>query len=292
MFNEGGKLTGKALIARMQSFLAANDAYRPSLKVTSIQGSRVSAHVIRCMLLEQFLDVLDEEAIIAHIQNEHNIIALFLHEALEPGKPVKINARAESGVEIDLRIKGKRAEVKTTRDVDTSDVPDIIQHWFDEMVDSQGDKEAWWLVHFVQRGDGNAHIGKDCMYYLVAIEITTRNIDEKDEPSIISEAMALIQKAEKKVKKDDGILEGALLPVDNVVHADRLRKKLKAKEATLQEKDAAIQEKDAAIQEKDVALKEKDAALQEKDAALQEKDATIQEQAKEIADLKRRLSQR
>jgi hypothetical protein len=92
---------------------------------------------------------------------------------------------------------------------------------------------------------------------MVALEIPTWNLEEQDEPNVISEAMALIQKAEKKVKKDDGILEGALLPVDNVVHADRLRKKLKQKEA-----------------------------------ALQEKEATIQKQAREIADLKERLAKK
>jgi hypothetical protein len=163
MENEHRKLTGKALIDCMHRFLVAHAGRRSELKVTSMQGRQVSVHVIRCMFLESFLDVLDEESIIAHIQNEHNIIALFLHETLDPNTQVEINTRAESGEEIDLHLKGKRAEIKTTRDVDASDVPDIIRRWFDDMVTNQGDKEAWWFVYFVQRGDGNAQIGKDCM---------------------------------------------------------------------------------------------------------------------------------
>ncbi len=102
------------------------------------------------------------------------------------------------------------------------------------------------------------------MSYLAAIVIPTRGIDENDEQEIISEVMALIKDAEKKVKEEDGILEGALLPVQDVVHADRLRKKLKAR----------------------------DAAIEEKDAALKEKDAVIEAQVKEIADLKRQLTSR
>jgi hypothetical protein len=205
------------------------------------------------------------------------IIGLFLHEALDPGLPAEINVRAESGVEIDLRIKDKRAEVKTTRDVDASEVPDLIHHWFDDMVASQGDKEAWWLVYFVQRGDGNAQIGKVCMYYMSVIEIPTRNIDDRDEDAIISEAVTLIKKAEKRVKEKDGILEGALLAIDNVVHAGRLPRKVKQGREELQEARAALHASGV--------------TLAEKDAALAEKDAALQARAREIAEFKKRFGQ-
>jgi hypothetical protein len=269
MSNDGARLTGKALITRMQQFLDANAAARSSLKVTSMHGRRASVHVIRCNLHEQYLEAIDNEGIIAHMQNEHNLVALFLHEVLDPNTPASINSRTEGGIEIDVYITDRPTEVKTARDVDASDMPDIVHRWYGDMVDNQGDKKAWWFVHFAYRGDANADIGNCCLYYMVATAIVTRDIDINDEQAIISEVMDLIKNAEKKVKEEDGILEGALLPVQDVVHADRLRKKLKVK---------------------DVALEKKDAAIKEKDAAIKEKDALIDHQANEIAKLKRQLA--
>jgi hypothetical protein len=59
------------------------------------------------------------------------------------------------------------------------------------MVESQGEKEAWWLVYFVQRGDAKDEIGEICLYYLAAIEIETRAIDEHDKNAITKEAVTL-----------------------------------------------------------------------------------------------------
>ncbi len=95
----GNKPTGKALIAHMQRFIWFYVASWPSLKLTTQQGTRASVHLIRCALLEQFLEEIDKESIIAHIQNEYNIIALFLHEVLDPGTPAVFNSRTESGIE-------------------------------------------------------------------------------------------------------------------------------------------------------------------------------------------------
>jgi len=47
MSKDGAKLTGKALIARMQRFLTAYAAARLSLKVVSMHGRRASFHMIR-----------------------------------------------------------------------------------------------------------------------------------------------------------------------------------------------------------------------------------------------------
>nr|MDO8114027.1 hypothetical protein [Candidatus Sigynarchaeota archaeon] len=288
----GHHLTGKALLARMQLFLEQYRPLLPQLKVTSFEGRTASVHIIRCMLLEKFLSVLDDEAILAHIQNEHNIISLFLHDTLDPGTQPVINVHDEAGIEIDVHIHGKKIELKTTRDVDASDVPDIIHHWFDAMIDTQGDKDSWWLVYFVQRPDTKAQIGVTCLYYITAIEIPTRGIDERDEDSIISEAVALIQKAEKKVKKEDGIVEGALLPVDNVVNADRLRKKLKARDETIQNMEKTIEAKEKTIEAKEKTIEAKDNTIEVKEKTIEAKDNTIEEKDKELDETKKLLAEK
>lgn len=243
------RLTGNALIARMQDFLKEQQHLRSSLKIASLEGERASLFMFRCMFLERFLDILDEEAISAHIKNEHNMIILFLHDCIEPDSIPAINQRDASGIEIDMHLRDRRAELKTTSNIDASGVPGFVDRWFDDMIETQGDKEAWWLVYFVQRGDANAQIGETCLYYMTAIEIRTRGIDDTDEDAIIAEVTSLIEKAEKHVKKEDGFPEGALLPVDNIVPMDRMRKKLKARDETIAKQAKALEDKEKALAE-------------------------------------------
>jgi len=243
------RLTGKELEFRMQRFFTEHEALKTSLKIATERGTRVSVHIFRCTLLESFLDELEQEAILADIKNNHDMIGLFLHEALEPEAPTTINQRGESGIEIDIRLHQKRSEIKTGRDLCAADVPDFIDSYYADMVDTQGEKEAWWLVYFVQRSDAKDKIGEICLYYLTAIEIVTRDIEDHDRDAIMKEAMMLIKKAERRVRKEDDLDAAVLLPVDNIVPMDRMRKKLKQRDKIIQEKEKALAEKDKEIAE-------------------------------------------
>ncbi len=57
----------------------------------------VSVHVIRFLLLEKCLGVLDDEAILARIQNEHTIIRSCLHETLDPGTKTILTSLTKQG---------------------------------------------------------------------------------------------------------------------------------------------------------------------------------------------------
>jgi hypothetical protein len=86
---------------------------------------------------------------------------------------------------------------------------------------------------------------------MTAIEITTRDIEEHDRNAIMKEATTLIQKVEKRVRKEDDMDAAVLLPVDNIVPIDRLRKKLKQRDKTIADKDKEIADKDKEIADKD-----------------------------------------
>ncbi len=252
-------------------------------------GKHASVFVFRCTLLESFLEILEDESIVADIKNDHNMIGLFIHHVLDPGEKPIINKHGESGDEIDIVIRRQRSEIKTGRNCSAISVPGLIERYFDDMVGAQGDKEAWWLVYFVQRSDAKAKIGETCIYYMTVIEVPTRTIEESDKRAIITEAVSLVQKVEKRIREEDDLDKAVLLPVDNIVPMDRLRKKLKKRDKTIKEKDKTLEEKDKALEEKDKALEEKDKALEEKDKALEEKDKIIEDQTKMIAKLKKTL---
>jgi hypothetical protein len=60
--------------------------------------------------------------------------------------------------------------------------------------------------------------------------------------------MTANQKVKKRMKKDDGIKEGALLPIHDVVVVDRLRKKLKVRDYIIKELGATLEAKNALIE--------------------------------------------
>jgi len=97
---------------------------------------------------------------------------------------------------------------------------------------------------------------------------------------LIKELVAMVEDAESKVIKEEGIdddelEEGFLFGVENKV-VKRLRKDYIAKEAENKKIKAKTEQLDAALQEKDAAIQEKDAAIQEKDAENQRLRAEIE----------------
>ena len=289
-------LTGNDLIARMKTFLDKYAGLRSSLKVTTTTSSvprdrrrdlMVSVHVVRCQLLEHFLDVLESAELVGDIKNDHNMVALFLHEALNPGDDAELNKANDSGLEIDVHLFGRPAEVKTARNVDIPFVRYFVSVYFRDMVASQGDKEAWWLAFFSKRSDAEDIIGSGCAYYLTAIEIPTNGLEADDCEAVAITAMNMSQATHKRVHEEDELDASILLQsVDNIVPMDRMREKMTAMAKALTK---ALAEKDQALAEKDQALAEKDQALAEKDQALSEKDQALANYAKENAELKKRF---
>jgi hypothetical protein len=253
---------------------------KASLKITCKEGKHASFFMIRCWFLEKLLDLLEEEGIVGDARNQHDVIGLFLHECLDPGEQFVINKHADDGTEIDVILRRKKAEIKTRRNIDSSGLPDFIGYFYDEMTSEQGEKEAWWLVYFMQRSDGKDKIGEICINYLTAIEIPALALDDIDEKTIIAEVLAMSRSVEKKVRKEDKLDDVILLPVDNIVPMDRLRKKARKYQ---QERDEAQQKRSQAEQERDEERQKRSQAEQERDEVEQERDNALRK-IKELQD--------
>ena len=92
----------------------------------------------------------------------------------------------------------------------------------------------------------------------------------------------MIEKTEKRMKKEDGFPEGALLSENKIVIMDRMRKKLKARDETI-----AKQAKALADVEKALANEEK--AIADNEKALAEERKMRESLQKENAELKKRF---
>ena len=287
--NEKKKLSGKELLEKMQEFLENNENLIKKLKVTRIVGEYANINIIRCNALEEFLNLLDEKMIVAALQNQHDVISVFLNYTLKQGNLSQIKQRNIEGTEIDLMHGLENYELKTRKNLEVNDIPDFISDYYQDMIKNQGVKDKWWLVFFQQRTDTKDKIQEICLYYLVLIEIPTKNLDYPNKNTITKEVIKLVQKAEKKVLEEDNINddEGILVPVDNIIVVDRLRKKVEKKDQIIQQKDQIIHQKDLEnkkiIQQKDLENKK---IIQQKDQIIHQKDLENKKLKEEIKRLK------
>ncbi|MFX0098952.1 MAG: hypothetical protein ACFFCS_05180 [Candidatus Hodarchaeota archaeon] len=243
---KGKRLTGNALLARVQGFLEENRELVDQLKVTS-EGSRgrVRVHVIRCMVMERFLDLLADKMIAGHWQNQHDVAAVFLNMKLKGGTLDGIKQRNVEGMEIDVISVDLATELKTKSGIDVDEIPAFINQYFDEMVDRQGEKHAWWLVYMLKRVGAKGNIGSNCLYYMVVIEVDTVDLDDGDQDDLIKDVVYMVQKVRKRVSKEDEMRESGFATVDNVWMVDRLREErddLKEKLETAEERIAELEQ--------------------------------------------------
>lgn len=241
---ESRRLSGKALLGKMHEFLEENESMIQELKVTTLDGKHANIVIIRCKLLEKFLNMLEETMIVAALQNQHDVISIFLNFVLKQGNLSHIKQHDEDGIEIDVMHGLKGYELKTRKNVEIASVHEYISDYFEEMLDEQGVKDTWWLVFFQQRNDAKGKIGPVCLYYLILIEIPTPGLDYPDRDNLMREVKKMVQKIEKKVGQEDEIDDdgGFLVPVDNILVVDRMRKKILEKDRIILEKDKEIEE--------------------------------------------------
>ncbi len=224
--------------------------------------------MLRCILFERFLNLLEEHMFVAKWSNQYDAFKIFLNVTLLQGDLSQVERRNAHNVLIDIIHATDTIEMKTKQAISLIDTSTYLEEYFPEMVANQGEKSHWWLVFFVQRGeDPQSKLGETCSYYLVLVEIRTRGLVATVDclQHLSEEVITLVQKVEKRVREEDQVKKGIFAPVDNYVVVERLRKRIKI-----------------VTRERDKALREKEAALQEKEAALQEKDALIKKLQEEM----------
>jgi hypothetical protein len=236
-------LTGNALIERMKAFTESNDDLKALLSITNMKNDGISVFVIRCWFLEAYLSTLAHEGNISDLQNDHNVLALFLHEVLFPGRSSIINRRDDGGLEIDAILNGLPSEVKTKRKVPAGSVREFVDQYLDEMARTQGDKQSWWFVCFNRRSDAKDILGQACVYYMTAIEIQTNTLDLGHPKAFLRMVNDLSTRAIQRARKEDAIDENIMLPaVEESAAMDMLRQELAEKDEALAEKDKLIAE--------------------------------------------------
>jgi chromosome segregation ATPase len=87
------------------------------------------------------------------------------------------------------------------------------------------EKSVWWLIFFQKRDDQKDNIADVCLYYLVLIELHTKEFPHgiAKLESITKEVMNLVQKLKQKVAEEDDIKKGIFSPVGNYLIVDKLR---------------------------------------------------------------------
>ncbi len=259
-----GRLSTRALTNRLYEFLIANRPFLAELKITTEAIEGISVTMLRCILFERFLNLLEEHMFVAKWSNQHDAFKIFLNVTLLQGDLSQVERRNAHNVLIDIIHATDTIELKTKQAISLTDTSTYLGEYFPEMVAHQGEKSHWWLVFFVQRGeDPQSKLGETCSYYLVLVEIRTRGLVATADCllNLSEEVMTLVQKVEKRVREEDQVKKGIFAPVDNYVVVERLRKRVKK---VTRERDKALREKEAALQEKDALIKKLQEEMQKR----------------------------
>jgi hypothetical protein len=183
-------------------------------------------------------------------------------------------------------------ELKTKQNISFKDIPNYIKEYYPEMVKNKEIKQIWWLIFFQERADQTDQVkqadqtdGKKdkpvlCKYYLTIVEIRTATLTSSnvDFERIRKEAMGLVQKLDKKVKKLDNMDDGIFALVKNFIIVEKLREE----KGVLEEKANFFESKSQELESTNQQLKTTSEQIKFKNEQLEVRIAELEKELKKV----------
>jgi hypothetical protein len=292
--------SGKDFELRLIQFILDHHDEFDLLKTTSCSNDYVSTHVIRCNALTQLINELSNKGKVAQLSIQHDFLKLFLSNFLleipfeavdhEVPKQIKGDLGESKLKKVDFIPQSNNIpyEVKTASGITSSKIDGLLSPHLNQMIKEKDFRHQWWFVFVNQVRMCKDTYNRDCLYYIVVMEINAKRLDlrKKDKKKVLKKAQECVDEAIEKVHEEDDLDEGFLLPVNNIWAMDNLRNQVRQKDVIIQQKDEVIQQKDEVIQQKDEVIQQKDEVIQQKEAEFQQK---LQEKDKLLEELQNKL---
>jgi hypothetical protein len=251
------------------------------LKITSESSKDAKVTIIRCHAFEAFLKFLEKKMFSAKWSNQHDAIKIFLNMVLLGGDVSQLEQRNPHNVLIDILNETESYELKTRQKLTFTEIPSFIKDYYEEMIESREEKSVWWFIFFQKRDDQKDIIEDVCLYYLILIELHTKEFLHgiAKLESITKEVMNLVQKLKRKVAEEDDIKKGIFSPVGNYLIVDKLRTdndKVVKKSQLIQDKLVQTEAKLVQSEAKLVQSEEEKTQLERENQLLKEKIKQLQ----------------
>ncbi len=222
------------------------------------------------------LRVIQDRAVCAQLSHQHDAILRFLNRVFLGGKgelevPITPVAGDTGTISThDLVVDGIACQFKTMNNVSDAGVVTFLRKYLPAIRRNAARVPRWWLGYLRNINPPKSRKGHPRFIYLVLVEVAADRVLHAPNAVLETELISLVQQAQAKVKREDNIGDGFLLPVKNVWIVSQLKEELAEKEEAIAEKDKVIAAKDETIVEKD---------------------KVIAQREKEIVALKKRLAQ-
>ena len=262
--NAPRSLAGKPLLARLQLVLDGVDF--TALRSVQIGSERATFRYTWCEPLNRFLDFLARNLKVSAAPSYHDAVKYLVHRTELGGKGRLEVLRGKHRIDL-IDEMGRLHEVKTREVKGHSEMGKVVRAFLREVQRDKAGRETWWLGFLRECKDIK---DRRCSTFLGLLRVPAAAVHGAAGKAgidvLIKELVAMVEDAESKVIKEEGIdddelEEGFLFGVENKV-VKRLRKDYIAKEAENKKLKAKTEQLDAALQEKDAAIQEKDAENQ------------------------------
>ena len=267
-------LSGNNLRKYILEYLKSDEIDPNLVRIDTFHTKLSTVHIVRSEPFEDLITRLTDMAESGNLSLQHDIVKVFMGVILLNLTLDDLEVENEYGTLIDLISGLIPYELKTKRNVDHHEISAFITEYYNKMIKSRKQKHIWWLGFLNKLDISKLKKGRNCIRYLILIELDMRKsgMSIKNQHNVIADAQQVVDQAVQTIMEKDGMDddEGVLFPVKNVWITDKLR-------------DIVIKEKS----EKEAALSE----VAEQARVIEERDSTVAEQAKVIEELRKKLLQ-
>ena len=263
-------LSRNQMIKWLYEFLNSEIIKSRSIKINKKATNQgLTYYCFRCEILQEFITEMSRVVKEGVLSNVHDSFIVFLNHYITQTDYKNISKKDLDGIFKDLITMMHRYEQKAAINVPRNQFGRFIKRYFNQVLTSLETKDVWWFVSLyklnAQKLPKNI---KDpvCTYYLICVSLDTTAAelktltDKKAKKAKAKEIESSVSKAIeellKTVEKEDGFVEGILVPVKNTIIVDKLRDialnaELRQKEAELQKIEAEARQKEAELQKKE-----------------------------------------
>ncbi len=224
-------VSGEELNRLVEEFLATVSDWT-EVKVLTIRGSTLVVHILRCSPFQEFLKVIQNRAICAQLSHQHDAILRFLNRVFFKGEgtlevpSTPVAGDTSSITTHDLVVDGIAWQFKTMNNVSDACAATFLRKYVPAMRKNAARVPHWWLGFLRKISPPKSRKRHLCFTYLVLVDVDVDRVVHTSNAVLESEVISLVQQAQEKVKREDDLGDGFLLPVKNIWVVDQLKEEL------------------------------------------------------------------
>ena len=232
-------LSRNELIQWLYTFLNSELIQHLDIKITTKNLHQRSYYCFRCTIVEEFITEMSRKVKAEVKSNIHDAFLVFIAYYLIQSDPRFLSQKDADGIWKDAIKDAVRYEQKTGVGIMRPKFGSFFGRFFHAIIEEEESKDVWWFVTLykidstkIEQEPKNIKYPL-CSYYLVCTSLESKSLkiplneSPKSEQQKLKEIEEEINEDQelflREVEKEDGFIEGILIPVNNTIVMDKMR---------------------------------------------------------------------